>query len=713
MKKVMNFWLMAAVVCGLSFVVTSCKDDDNNSSNSNNNATAEELAADNANAFWAVAASLVNPLDATSDYQNKTFEPTIGEAENGNNTVRVVVMPDASAAAAHFSALVDANVTEATASYTYQHDAVGTLTYTKSTDGKSLAKVDVNIKQIPHLQQIVYKTQEQLGTNAPTDGVPYYWFGDIIGIGEGNDIDEYWVCIHAPFTVQGSTEAVWASVSQLPEKNIWTYTASNGYEYAVPTNIGYDKEYMKDMAEMLYAINSPDQWEKNMMNEQMRAFNMVKPENVKYINQFFWNRVADEWKKHHYDNTLFGDNVSLDTISKWLSLDGPGLKLLYKGYSWWTWTSNNLSVYEASLKEGYSIAANARHLTQKEVKKDVIHPKTEVNCTSQLLYESQWVNGSFFDSEQPRYVFRYATSSQLAGKKVTPWESLHKKNNIWEVYSYTKTHGIKVGADEKMENCIVNDGQPTGQNEQGSVDANAPQVGNYITADGKFWDSAESANRHGNPVAVVIHLGGDTRVETGQPWNGLAIAIKREIQTWFVQAMSIKSESWLSWSYVNESCPNATELGENGAMNSFNGWAVSNALKNCKNDQHGHRFVTAGNELPELPNTAGQFSTWFVPSLGQWKWVVESVGGYYEEGRFAFQEGKVANYYRLTPFLAKDTYFWTSTPSAKDAVWCVTLDESLEECNFKKDSTEPITAYFVAFKYGEGGKKILKKIFLI
>ena len=89
----MNFALMAAMVCGLSLAVTSCKDDDN-SDNNGGQATAEEQAAEDANTFWSVAANLVSPFDVTAEYKNKTFEPTIGEAEQGSTTVRVVTVPD-------------------------------------------------------------------------------------------------------------------------------------------------------------------------------------------------------------------------------------------------------------------------------------------------------------------------------------------------------------------------------------------------------------------------------------------------------------------------------------------------------------------------------------------------------------------------------------------------------------------------------------------
>ena len=148
---------MVAMVCGLSLAATSCKDDDNDNGNNGRQPTAEEQAAEDANTFWSVAANLVNSSDVPADYKD----------------------------------------------------------YTKSTDGKSLAKVDVSIKQIPHLQQIVYKTVEQMGDNAVTDGVPYYSFGDVVRIDHGKSYYEYVMCIQPPFTKEGSTKSVWASVSFL------------------------------------------------------------------------------------------------------------------------------------------------------------------------------------------------------------------------------------------------------------------------------------------------------------------------------------------------------------------------------------------------------------------------------------------------------------------------------------------------------------------
>ena len=62
-KKTFRFALMAAAVCGLSLVATSCKDDDNDGDNNGNGEpTAEERAVEHAETFWSVAANLVSPF---------------------------------------------------------------------------------------------------------------------------------------------------------------------------------------------------------------------------------------------------------------------------------------------------------------------------------------------------------------------------------------------------------------------------------------------------------------------------------------------------------------------------------------------------------------------------------------------------------------------------------------------------------------------------
>ena len=687
MKKVINYVLTAAMVCGLSFAVTSCKDDDNNNGGGSGNPSAEEQAADNANTFWSVAANLVSPFDVTANYQNKTFEPTIGEAEDGNNTVRVVVVPDADAAAAHFAAIVNADVKEATATYTYQSDAVGTLAYAKSTDGKSLAKVDVSIKQIPHLQQIVYKTQEQLGTNAVTDGVPYYWFGDVISRTRADGVKEYWMCIQAPFTKQGRTEAVWATVSPLPAGNVWTYTGSNGFTYKVPTNIGYDREQMKNLAEMLFAINSPDKWAENMENGDpgMKAFNLVTKANVQFINKNFWTLVQRGWTTNQLAEKIFG--TSLESLSG--QLNGDGLKLLYKGYSWWTLSSNNLSLYQASLTVGAGNEANARHLTQKEVKKSVIRPLIAVNCVDSLTKSplmgelgTRFNKTDFFGDDDARYIFRFATSKELLGKNITAYESLSDgRNGFADVYVYSKMQSLSVGLSKSMENTIAKDVDVKGISEEDA------KVGKIIAKDGTFCNTIQDAeDNHQGARAIVAYVGGDLRVEANMDYNGLAIALEGN-----------NSDRW----GPNGACPgvpmypNVTD-----ALNAYDGISITNTL--AEEINHLHQAALTAKGYGSMQSSV--FSTWFIPSLGQWKLAMQGLGGSFTEYTITITEQDLQKVGLTNMWENLKEGAYTASVFNDAEVYRFIPNRSLTDNHGSKGLASPCYP-FIAFKYGNGATR--------
>jgi len=697
MKRILNYLLMAVTVCGLSLAVTSCKDDDKDNGD-NGGASAEELAADNANTFWSVAANLVSPLDATADYENKTFEPTIGEADGTNNTVRVVVMPDVEAAAAHFAAIVDADMKAGTATYTYKNDAVGTLTYTKSTDGKSLAKVDVSIKQIPHLQQIVYKTAEQMGTNAVTDGIPYYWFGDVISRLNEDAVPEYWICIQAPFTKQGNTDAVWASVSKLPSKNVFQYTSKAGKLYKVPYNIGNNKEYMKSLAELIFAMYNPDKWEQNIEDgpDGIKAFNFVKKENLQYINKNFWKVVGNIWDNKSLDEAIF--NAKLLELYDYLTANN-GLKLLYHGYSWWTKVSNNLTLYESTITTGTGKEANGRHLEWKEVTKNVINPYIQVECMGQLEQpnmeegvKSKWINEAFFGDANPRYIFRFATTRELAGRKITPWESMEGKYSIKDVYRFADEMKIETGEKQHMD-----DVRDMLSSLVKPISVEEAQVGKIIAADGTFCDTEDEAeDNHNGALAVVVYVGDDMRVEEEASWNGLAISLKGGTadKKW----MAIRNDTLCSLNIY---------LLLNEPKTEYNGIYATNHLVNkCKTKKHDHEAAKYCYEYnPKLNNRGAQFSPWFLPSNGQWLLAVKGIGGEVSEnGIVKISEQRLIDLglLDLRPSLKRN--FWTTTQSDNDSTFVFNTYDVLTESKCL-NTTGQYVLPFIAFKYGAGGRE--------
>ena len=353
MKRVNYFLLMAAAVLGLSMGVASCVDNiDNNGGTTPGQQ--EEVVQSKADKYWSVVSQLVSTDDYTPDYENKTFEPVYGVAQEGDPTTRLVYTNDAATAAERFADIVEKEgIDENTQTYTFDDPDIGTLTYTKGDgDGAILATVDVNIKQIPSLKKILYVPGAS--SNGRFDGKAYYRFGDVVSRQttdyDGNTVTEYWVCVRPAFGPEGKEESHWVCLNVLPKKNVYHYKGSNGTDYYLPTGIGTNTEHMQNLAEMLYAIVNPDTWYMNVTqfaSSGLKMFHDFSADNIKYHNQLFWKNVQRAWKEKNVCQQVF--NAPYDDLTesmKW------GLYLFYKGYSWWTTTSWNCSLYVAEFLSG-------------------------------------------------------------------------------------------------------------------------------------------------------------------------------------------------------------------------------------------------------------------------------------------------------------------------------------------------------------------------
>ena len=444
MKKYFRYALMAVLTVGLSLSVTSCKDDDKNDGGGSSQ-TAEEQAAENAETFWAVAANLVSPFDVTTEYENKTFEPTIGSPLNGNSTIRVVSTGDMSAAAKRFADLTGAPVDENTTTYTYEDDAVGTLVYTKTNDATSLAKVDVSIKQIPHLQQIVYMTPEQMGTNGTFRGNTYYSFGDVILRYNKDNQPEYWVCVRPALGPAGKEDTHWMTVSKLPQDNLKLLEEDRSIVAAVPTQLGKSEEHMQNLAEMLYAMFNPEQWQSNIEEysdygilgaKGLPIFHDMKPERVQYFNKYFWTLLEMDWEKNELFQMIFG--YSAEQMKGYVN-SADGLFLLGKGYT------GKVGLYQWNFKNGDGSKSNLHDMKYSVVKKT----GTLLN-SAKLYYDNQyknnhWVNEAFFGDPNPRFVIRIATGKQLAGQDPGPRFSLATNtNNITDTFVFNNEHNVTI-----------------------------------------------------------------------------------------------------------------------------------------------------------------------------------------------------------------------------------------------------------------------------
>ena len=439
--------LLACIVCGFSLSVTSCKDDDDDNNEQLTPEQREQQAQAQHDRFWDVVGQLTSSSSYAADYQDKTFEPNIGEPSSQNPYVRLVATNDLPSAAQRFAALIGQEDTfdPNTADYEWSDEAVGTLNYHKTDNGSSWAVVDVSIRQMPHLQQIVYCSSEQMGTNKSFNGAAYYRFGDVVKKDLPGGTSEYWICVRPAFGPEGKGTSHWVSLSPLPAENLENIP-KNDRSYNVPKGLGTNTEQMQNLAEMLYAMYYPDTWEHNVLNVSapgiftsgLRMFHDFShaDNREQYHNQWFWRRVREAWHDQGLFKTIFGFDISDEQFQKFFAQDG-GLHLLYKGYSWWNRVSNNLTLYEYTYSTGTANAQlNMHRATKREVESDMTQRTFDltVEYTAEKPYLSR---ADLFGNNQPRYIVRHATGQDLIVDDAD-WDYKQPISGITDVYVYNR-----------------------------------------------------------------------------------------------------------------------------------------------------------------------------------------------------------------------------------------------------------------------------------
>lgn len=469
MKKTsQTLWLSILLTLTLGFSVTSCKDTEDMSAEEKTQRQQAEQA-EQANTFWSVVGQLVGVSQATDDYQNRTFEPTVGIAKSGSETVRIITANDIESAVDRFNSLIGtatdpASIDENTATYTYSNSAVGTLVWHKTTDGTSLATVDVNIRQVPSLKQLVYMTPEQMGSNANYTTC-YYRFGDVISrYRKEDEVTEYWVCVRPSFEPEGKGESHWISVSPLPKANIKSYKASTKDTYYLPTNLGSNTVQMQNFAEMLYAIDNSGEWEQNvqqnpktLFSRGIKMFNDFDKSKYEYHSAEFWQRVQRGWSRTIDKKDMWQRLFGMEHGAFNGALTSDGLHLLYSGYSWKWHFSNDLSLYEIVYTNGEKTESNMHKVKTNTISRTVIDKKDPDNnivvdvlnmCTEDRPYISDELlvskneEKSFFGDEHYRFIVRNATGSELCKSEGGKYDPKLPITNFQDVYVYNKEYSI-------------------------------------------------------------------------------------------------------------------------------------------------------------------------------------------------------------------------------------------------------------------------------
>ena len=468
MNKKLSLWTLSALLCVMTLTAVSCKDDDNNEPSAEEQEQQAQEQAEQNNVRFAILDNLADMSSAADDFLAGNYEPTIGQADDSEAGTRIVGTNTMEAAAERFATLVGADISETTPSYTWTDDEMGTLTYTKSQDGRSWATVDVNLRQVPHLQKIVYRSAEQGGDNASVEGTAYYRFGDVVRRKNADNVDEYWICVRPAFGPEGKGTSHWVTISPLPKKNVWHYKGSNGIQYAMPTLLSDNFEHSQNFAEMLFAICNPTEWYDNInaaANKKLPMFHDFHKANREYHSEDFWRRVQTAWTYSDERqgvksviSTIFGSNATLESLQQIVGSPN-GLNLLTNGYSWITkgiGATNSPTLYRYRFVNGTGAESNMHKrigggLITKyaSVKAEVISAKITLNVEQQYRADNLgWVNEKFFGCSDKHFIIRHATGAELASDGQE--DAKYALNGVEEIYTYNDYYDNDLGEAPEM-----------------------------------------------------------------------------------------------------------------------------------------------------------------------------------------------------------------------------------------------------------------------
>ena len=622
MKTIVKFiWVALALAIG----ATSCSEEYWEEVE----AKKEQARIEKVSAYWDVVGKLVSSADRTDDYADKIFEPIIGSADPSDPQTRIVATNDVQTARQRFANLINEDVSKIGSSYTYKNDEVGTLVYSES-GGNSLATVDVNIKQIPHLSRIRYATPEQKGENGKFEGAAYYRFGDVISIEAKDGRTEYWVCVRPAFGKEGKQNTHWVTVSPVGYDNMLTYPStksSNKKEYNIQDKLKYDTEHLQNFAEMLYAICYPNKWHDNITDiAKMTMFHDFDKANIQYHNEAFWQNVQTVWKRDHVPEKLFGDFRNVMWLQEAMKDDGPGLYLLY-GKSTWHWVFyNGFTVNQAHFYNTPGGVNSNMHTAKpySEVYHDVIYKKEpsrdiEYNILVESTLQHPWlVKPAFFGDDNPRFIVRYAEGCELSSTgKYGDNDVRSPIPGSTTVYRYYQ-HAYPV-TDLSNSDLYPEVSKPLGSDGSGAIDRKDVKPGYLIGADGKFYASDRDCRAVTTPAALVMYVGETGSVESGTDYAGLAMSLSdlpggNVFQLWGDEDDSDDDPDECKLTVVDE-----YDFTQSQVQSQLNGLSTTKDMAAGCGKRHTHKWAKDCATFNVISSRPASFSEWFVPSVGQWR----------------------------------------------------------------------------------------------
>ena len=657
------------MLSALSMSITSCKDDDDDKKSEQRNADADPLDTDEAETAWRWLCALTDAQTLSSNWATTTYEPTVGiESENNDNT-RIVIVGDLEEAKSKFADIAGVTADQLGGEVTVSQAGVGKMVWTPSKAGaQNLAEVTVDTKLIPHLQKIVYCTEEQRGQNGvfrtDVDGTAYYRLGDVVRDREGY----YWICVRPAFKQGDKVNSHWINIINasetgnvnatdnrvpMPNENIYSkYDALAKYNsrtILLPTQLKYSREHMNNLSNLIWALLDPTAYA-NKVNRQGKGLCGF---DYTYHGENFLKKVADYWNQ-----TVIRNGEKQYTV--WQILfnrtreqmkNMTEMSFIYKGYQWRTGRWGYVWEFTSKKGDGFQRKAPGSE-SDDRVRRDFADNGYDIRayCGDPNSKSSNTQgNPAQFDQQKYTCVGRSMSGKEM-DEEYSPFKSIPPFDDR-NIYRYNEKTGKGIHSSLETETGTEKVGKPLSK----------PFVGCLLCDDYQFYSNVTEASKNdARPIAIVVHYGDKGSVETGTNYRGLAISTK----------LNEKGVKWGERLYSDCEVARCTSEKEN--PNILNGISCTKTLYEGCGKEHNH----AAAKQYWKPSEHEGFSNWFIASVGQWILALKGMGIGWDYQRNIFTgdyKENTINLFFQNAGIEQNLYIYSND---KHAYWSSTLFES-------------------------------------
>ena len=532
-KKIFNLSLMAALLCGLSLSVTSCKDDDDSNAGGDNNsqqdADTEVVDATDTpekHLAWTWISSLADVDNATENWESQTFEPIIGEESQNEAQARLLYVNDLEEARASFSAIAGCNPNDLKGEKTISAGDYGTMEWTPSpANASNLATVQVDCRLMPKLSKLIYCTAAQAPDNAAFTGTAYYRLGDVVEDAEGY----YWVCVRPSFSVGNLKDSYWVNIFNaaetgrgvktgklpgIPEKNIYSkYNKKyNNNIILLPTGLKLNRQQNYQLSNLVWAMLNPEAYKGIVGTGNLNAICGLP---YKYHGENYLTNVARYWDEKDIWQKVF--NRTYEEMKSMKSFN-----LFYYGYHWkvgstagvWKYHTNGYQMaYSGSENDDDKLYEMKKAGYGFDIRRYAGDPNADKDCASTNAGQDMAPAKQFNENGDYYWVVRFATGKQL-DKKYDPYKNL---TGVRELYRYNQV-----------------------TNQLSSSEAPVPEDESIVTDD--IEDSGYKLNFAGSAFYGSYAIGDILKDEQDSRWICVAPCFKgqafnkdsQEDEAWFV-----------------------------------------------------------------------------------------------------------------------------------------------------------------------------------